>query len=149
MFFPTSSGGVQKWKLSRNMYTLRARFLHTWAPILYAQSVLIDNFFASQLSRMFIKGALLVGSTFSFQFPFLGNCEIAIDLRNSETVSFHLSLLLSLSLSLSLFLSLSLSLSLPISLWVHKKERHKDSVTANQLKQDSLFFCRLTPRRDT
>ncbi len=43
------------------MYALHARFLHVWRPILYAQSVLINIISASELSRKFIKIALLVG----------------------------------------------------------------------------------------
>ncbi len=29
---PTTDGGMQKWMLSRKMYTLHARFLHVWCP---------------------------------------------------------------------------------------------------------------------
>ncbi len=36
-------------------------FLHVWVPILYAQSVLINKTSASEISRKFIKSALLVG----------------------------------------------------------------------------------------
>ncbi len=48
---PTTNGGMQKWKLSRNMRTLHARFCHVLAPDLHAQSVLTNNISASELSR--------------------------------------------------------------------------------------------------
>ncbi len=60
--YPTTNGGVQKWKLSWNMYKLHTRFC-TLGADLHAQSVLIDKISASQLSRKFIKSALLVGHT--------------------------------------------------------------------------------------
>ncbi len=58
--FPTDNGGMQKWKLSWNFYTLHTRFC-TFCVDLYARSVLIDKTSASELSRKFIKSALLVG----------------------------------------------------------------------------------------
>ena len=36
-------------------------FLHLLAPILYAQSVIIDEISASELTRKLTKGPLLVG----------------------------------------------------------------------------------------
>ena len=60
MSYPTTNGGMQKWKLSRNMYTLHTRFC-TFGTNLHAQSVLINKISASELSRKFIKSALLVG----------------------------------------------------------------------------------------
>ena len=53
--------GHGRWKLSRNMYMSHAQFLHVWAPILRAQSVLIDKTSASELSRKLIKSAASVG----------------------------------------------------------------------------------------
>ncbi len=55
---PTKGGG-QKWKLGRNTYTLRTRFFCTSGADSYAQLVLINKISASELSRKFIKGALL------------------------------------------------------------------------------------------
>ncbi len=43
------------------MYTLHARFFCTFGTDLYAQSVLTNKISASELSRKFIKGPLLVG----------------------------------------------------------------------------------------
>ena len=57
---PTTNGGMQKGKLSRNTYALHTRF-RTFGDDLRAQSVLIDKISASELSRKFIKSALLVG----------------------------------------------------------------------------------------
>ncbi len=57
---PNQQRRYAKWKLSRNMYTLHKRF-STFGTDLYAQSVLINNISASDLSRKLIKGALLVG----------------------------------------------------------------------------------------
>ncbi len=42
--YPTTNGGMQKWKLSRNMYTLHTRF-RTFGIDLHAQSVLIKQNF--------------------------------------------------------------------------------------------------------
>ncbi len=50
-----------KWKLSRNVYTLRTRFLHVLAPDLRARPVPINKISASELSQKSIKSALLVG----------------------------------------------------------------------------------------
>ncbi len=60
---PTSNGGMQKWKLGWNMYTLHTNFC-VFGDDLYAQSVLTDKISASEPSRKFIKGALLVGLPF-------------------------------------------------------------------------------------
>ncbi len=49
-----------KWELSRNAYTLHTRFC-TFRADLLAQSVLISKISASELSRKFVKSALLVG----------------------------------------------------------------------------------------
>ncbi len=49
-----------EWKLSWSIYTLHARF-GTFGADVYAQSVLIDKISASELTRKFIKSALLVG----------------------------------------------------------------------------------------
>ena len=56
---PNHQRWYAKWKLSCNIYTLRTRFCTIGAD-LYAQSVLINNIFASELSRKFIKSALLL-----------------------------------------------------------------------------------------
>ena len=50
-----------KWKLSWNAYTLHARFFVTFGGDLNAQSVLINKISTPELSRKFIKSALLVG----------------------------------------------------------------------------------------
>ncbi len=49
-----------KWKLSRNMYTMRTRFC-TFGSDLYARSVLFNYVSASELRPKLIKSALLVG----------------------------------------------------------------------------------------
>ena len=49
-----------KWKLSWNVYTLHTSFC-TFGADLYAQSVLISKKFSLELSRKFIKSALLIG----------------------------------------------------------------------------------------
>ncbi len=49
-----------KWKLSWNVYTLRAHYC-TFGADLHAQSVIINKISASELSRKLIKSALLVG----------------------------------------------------------------------------------------
>ncbi len=51
---------MQKWKLSRNTCTLHTRFC-TLGADLHAQSALSNKIFASELTRKFIKSALLVG----------------------------------------------------------------------------------------
>ncbi len=58
--FPNHQRWYAKWKLSRNIYTSHTRFC-TFGTDLYAQSVIINNISASELSRKFIKSALLVG----------------------------------------------------------------------------------------
>ena len=50
-----------KWKLRRNMYTLRATFLHVLAPTRMLSRRLVTKISASELRRKFVKGALLVG----------------------------------------------------------------------------------------
>ena len=42
---PTTNGGMQKWKLGRNTYTLRAHFSHILGADSHAQSVLINKNF--------------------------------------------------------------------------------------------------------
>ncbi len=59
---PTTNGGMQNWKLGRNMYTLRTYFC-TFRADSYARSVIINKISASELSRKFAKSALLVGTT--------------------------------------------------------------------------------------
>ncbi len=63
-FLPNQQWWYAKWKLSRNMYTLHARFFRTFGADLHAPSVLISKISASELSRKFIKSALLVGFFF-------------------------------------------------------------------------------------
>ncbi len=58
--FPTTKGGMQNGKVSRNVYTMHARFC-TFGADAHAQSMLISKVSASELSRKFIKSALLVG----------------------------------------------------------------------------------------
>ena len=58
--FPTTNYGMQNEKLSRNMYSLHAHFC-TSGVDLYAHSVLVNKVSASELSRKFIEGWLLVG----------------------------------------------------------------------------------------
>ena len=59
---PTSNGGTQKkWKLSRNVCTLRKRFCTFWASIRMLGRRLLNKISASEISRKFIKSALLVG----------------------------------------------------------------------------------------
>ncbi len=57
----------QRWyakrKLGRNIHTLHTRFC-TLGADLHAQSVLINKISASELSRKFVKSALLVGRAF-------------------------------------------------------------------------------------
>ena len=57
---PNHQRWYAKWKLSWNTYILRTHF-HTFCTDLYAQLVLISKISASELSRKFIKSALLVG----------------------------------------------------------------------------------------
>ncbi len=58
MFYtPTTNGGMQKWKLGRNMYTLHARFC-TFGADLHAQSVIVNKISASELTRKFTKSWL-------------------------------------------------------------------------------------------
>ncbi len=44
---PTTNGGMQKWKLCRNMYTLRTRFFARLAPICMPRSVIINKNFCT------------------------------------------------------------------------------------------------------
>ncbi len=62
-FFPNQQRWNAEWKLSRNTYSLHTCFC-TFGADSYAQSVLINKISASELSRNFIKSALLVGSLF-------------------------------------------------------------------------------------
>ncbi len=62
--FPVPTNNA-KWKLSRNIYTLHTR-LCTFGGGLYAQAVLSNKISALELSRKFIKSALLVGMTDNF-----------------------------------------------------------------------------------
>ena len=72
LFFlvPTTSDGMQKWKLSWNMHALRTRFC-TFGADLYAQSVLNSKISASELSPEFIKSVLLVGLAYLSTLLFL------------------------------------------------------------------------------
>ncbi len=60
---PNHQRWYAKWKLSRNMYALHARFC-TFDADLHAQSALRNKISASDLSRKFIESALLVGEVF-------------------------------------------------------------------------------------
>ena len=42
---PTTKGGMQKWKLSRNTYTLHTRLFARFGADLYARSMLINKNF--------------------------------------------------------------------------------------------------------
>ena len=60
MFCPTTGGGMQ----SGSSVRMHAHFVHVFArfaPDLHARSVLINKVSASELSRKFIKSALLAG----------------------------------------------------------------------------------------
>ena len=57
---PNQQRWYAKCKLSRNMYTLYTRF-YTFGPDFHAESVISNKISASELSRKFIKSALLVG----------------------------------------------------------------------------------------
>ena len=57
---PTTNGGMQNGRSVGLRGTLHTRFC-TFGTDLYAQSVLINKIFASELRRKFIKNALLVG----------------------------------------------------------------------------------------
>ncbi len=59
---PTTNRWYAKWKLSWNMYALNTRFC-TLGADLYAQSVLTNKISLSELTRKFVKSALLVGIT--------------------------------------------------------------------------------------
>ncbi len=61
---PNHQQWYAKWKLSWNMYTLHTRFC-TFGTDLYAQSVIINNISAAELSQNFIKSVLLVGPMIS------------------------------------------------------------------------------------
>ncbi len=51
--FPTSNGGVQKWKLSRSVYTLHSRFC-TFGANLHAQSGLVKkNFYVGAQEEVY------------------------------------------------------------------------------------------------
>ncbi len=59
---PTTNGGVQKWKPSRNMYIhVACMFLHVPAPICTLSRCLLTKISASELRRKIVKSALLVG----------------------------------------------------------------------------------------
>ena len=53
---------MQKWKLSRNVHTLRTRFFARFGADLYDQSVLSNKISALELRLKFIKSELLVGN---------------------------------------------------------------------------------------
>ncbi len=55
--YPTTKGGVQKWKLSWNMHTLHTCFCVSCVD-LHAQSVLIDKISAVELSRKSSKACV-------------------------------------------------------------------------------------------
>ena len=63
---PSHQGWCSKWKLSRNMYSLHTRFLHVRHRLANAHLALINKISASELSRKFIKGPLLVGRAHFF-----------------------------------------------------------------------------------
>ena len=59
-----TNGGMQNKSSVEIWYTVRTHcihFLDVWRWLVYAQSVLINKISALELSRKFIKGALLVG----------------------------------------------------------------------------------------
>ena len=58
--YPTTNGGMKKWKLGWNLCTLHTRF-RTFGADLHARSVLINEISASEPSQKFTKSALLVG----------------------------------------------------------------------------------------
>ena len=60
-----------KWKFGRNAYTFRTR-LRTFDSDLHAQSVIINKISASELTKKFVKSALLVGRQSNHQ-TFDGN----------------------------------------------------------------------------
>ncbi len=61
---PNHQRWYAKWKLRWNMSTLHGtRFFCTFGANLYAQLVLLNKILALELSRKFIKSALLVGHT--------------------------------------------------------------------------------------
>ena len=60
-YYPNQQRWYAEWKLSRSTYMLSTRF-RTFRTNLHAQSVLINKISASELTRKFIKSALLVGS---------------------------------------------------------------------------------------
>ncbi len=59
---------MQKWKLSQNMYALRVHIFARLPPDLHAQSAFINKISASELTRKFIKSALIVGWVFRIGF---------------------------------------------------------------------------------
>ena len=89
-----------KWKFSRNMYTLRTRFC-TFGADLRAQSVLINKISASEISRKFVKGALLVGRVRSKRCILFRHFCLQVQVFNFDKNPSKLHLVLSLSLSLS------------------------------------------------
>ena len=58
---PTTNGGMQKWRLSRNMYALRTRSLLTWRQLACSVGALATKFLRRRLGRKFTKSSLLVG----------------------------------------------------------------------------------------
>ncbi len=60
---PTSNGGMEKWKLSRNLHALRTRFFFArFAPTcMLSRRLATKKISASELRRKFIKSALSVG----------------------------------------------------------------------------------------
>ncbi len=60
-WYPTTNGGMQEWKLSRNIHTRCMPHFCTFGTDLHAQLVLVNKISASELSPKFIKSALLVG----------------------------------------------------------------------------------------
>ena len=74
-----------KWKLSRNVHTLHTRF-GTFGTELYAQSVLSNKISALELTRKFIKSALLVGFSVSFSLSLsLSLSQIGAFIREAMT----------------------------------------------------------------
>ncbi len=78
--YPTTNGGMQNRGSVGACYTLRTRF-RTFCVDLYAQSVLVDKISASELSRKFIKSAVLVG----YYRKYKRKCHSST--RRSESVS--------------------------------------------------------------
>ena len=61
LFYPTTNGGMQKWKAQLEHVRLAYTFLPRLPPDLHAPSAFISQVSAPELGRKFIKSALSVG----------------------------------------------------------------------------------------